>query len=138
MFVDIKKRIYEPEVGEIISYAALEGSPEGVAKEAATYLSSDNLFFYGWVEDGRVVGICGYEVFAKMVEIHLISVIKDKQKQGIGSAMVAALQTMYILPLHAETVDEAVGFYRKLGFDVTSFPHHEWGVKYSCISNIDN
>ena len=133
MFKDIKARINEPEIGVIISYAALDGSPEGVAKEAAMYLSSDKLNFYGCIEDDRVVGICGFEVHGDKVEIHLISVAEDRQKQGIGSKMVTALQKMYGLPLEAETVEEAVGFYRKRGFVITAFQHPEWGEKYTCV-----
>ena len=133
VFIDIKSRITEPEVGLIISYAALDGSSEGVAKEAAMYLSSDKLHFYGWVEDGRVVGICGFEVHDDKVEILLISVAEGRQKRGIGGAMVIALQKMYGLPLEAETVEEAVGFYRKCGFAITAFQHPEWGEKYTCV-----
>ncbi len=47
MFQDIKTRITEAEVGKIVALAAIDGSPEGVAKEAEKYLSSDNLHFYG-------------------------------------------------------------------------------------------
>ena len=111
----------------------MDGSPEGVAKEAGKYLSSDNLNFYGWVEGGKVVGVCGFEVHSDKVEIHLISVIEHRQKQGVGGVMVAALQKMYGLPLEAETVEEAVGFYRKLGFASTAFKHPVWGEKYTCI-----
>jgi len=132
-FHDVKLRIDESEVGVIISYAALDGSPEGVVKEAEKYLSSENLNFYGWVEDDKVVGICGFEVHSNKVEIHLISVAEDRQKQGIGSAMATALQKKYSLPLEAETVEEAVGFYRKLGFQTTAFQHPEWGEKYTCV-----
>ena len=133
VFQDIKARINEPEVGVIISYAALDGSPEGVAKEAEMYLSSDRLDFYGCVENGRVVGICGFEVHCDKVEIHLISVAEDRQKQGIGGAMVTALHTMYGLPLEAETVEEAVGFYRKRGFVTTAFQDPELGEKFTCV-----
>jgi len=133
VFRSIKTHITEPDVGVIISYAALDGSPEGVAKEAEKYLSSDKLNFYGWVVDDRVIGICGFEVHSGKVEIHLISVAGDKQKQGVGSAMVTALQKMYGLPLEAETIDEAVGFYQKRGFVTTAFQHPEWGIKYTCV-----
>jgi len=136
-FQNIKPRITEPEVGIIISYAALDGSPEGVAKEAELYLSSDMLNFYGWVENGEVIGICGFEVHSDKVEIHLISVFEDRQKQGVGSAMVAALQKMYSLPLEAETVEEAVGFYRKRGFETTAFQDPEWGQKFTCILKVN-
>ena len=132
-FQNIKARITEAEVGIIVSYAAMDGSPEGVVKEAEMYMSSDKLNFYGWVEDGRVLGICGFEVHDDKVEIHLISVAEDRQKQGVGGAMVTALREMYSLPLEAETVEEAVGFYRKCGFVTTAFNHPEWGVKYTCV-----
>jgi hypothetical protein len=79
MFQDIKSRITEPEVGIIIYYAALDGSPEGVAQEAEKYRSSDKLNFYGWVESGRIIGICGFEVHSDKVEVHLISVAEDRK-----------------------------------------------------------
>ena len=133
MFQDIKMRINEPDVGVIISYAALDGSLEGIVKESEKYLASDALEFYGWIEDGGVIGICGFEVHSHKVELHLISVAGDRQKQGVGSMMVTALQKMHRLPLEAETVDEAVGFYRKCGFVTTAFQHPEWGTKYTCL-----
>jgi len=133
MFQDIKFLAARPDVGSIIALAAALGSDEGVAREAEKYMSSDNLSFYGWVDEGDVLGICGFEVHADKVEIHLIAVAEGRQRVGIGSAMVWALQKQYPLPLEAETVEEAVGFYRKLGFVVTPFPDAEWGVKYTCI-----
>lgn len=104
-----------------------------MAKETAKYQSSGNLNFYGWVEDGKVIGICGFEVHADKVEIHLISVAEDRQRQGVGGFMVSALQNMYALPFEAETVEEAVGFYRKRGFETTAFADPEGGVKYTCV-----
>jgi len=133
MFQDIKSLAARPDVGSIIALAAVDGSADGVANEAKKYMSSDNLNFYGWMDDGDVLGICGFEVHADKVEIHLIAVAEKRQRQGIGAAMVRALQERYLLPLEAETVEEAVGFYRKLGFVVTPFPNAEWGVKYTCI-----
>ena len=106
----------------------------GVAKEAEKYQASNTLNFYGWVEDSNIVGICGYEVHGDKVEIHRISVAEDKQKQGIGGAMVTALQGMYGLPIEAETVDEAVCFYRKRGFVTTAFHDLEMGItKHTCV-----
>ena len=138
MFQDIKQRITEPEVGKIISYASFEGSTEGIAKEAEKYLSSDTLNFYGWVEDVEVVGICGYEVHGNKVEIHLISVAEDRQRKGVGGAMVTALQEMYGIPLEAETDDDAVEFYRKCGFITTVFQHPKKGKRHTCVLGVEN
>ena len=136
MFQNIKPRIAEPEVGAIVALAAIDGSPEGVAKEAEKYISSDNLHFYGWVEDDKILGVCGFEVHADKVEIHLIAVTEERHRQGVGTSMVTALQDKYRLPLEAETVEDAVGFYRKRGFDTTAFPDPEWGVKYTCVLRV--
>jgi len=140
MFQDIKARMIEPEVGIIISYAAFDGSPEGVEKIVLQYQSSESLNFYGWVEDGRIVSICGYEVHSgnvevrsNKVEVHLISVAEDRQRQGVGKAMVDALLRMYGLPIEAETDDGAVEFYRKCGFKTTEFYHHIKGKRYTCF-----
>jgi len=133
MFQDIKSKVLCPEAGAIIALAAIDGSPEGVAKEGEKYLTSDNLHFYGWVKEGEILGICGFEIHADKVEIHLIAVAEKRHHQGIGSAMVTALRDTYHMPIEAETVEEAVGFYRKRGFRTTAFPDPEWGVKYSCV-----
>ena len=140
MFQDIKARMIEPEVGIIISYAAFDGSPEGIEKIVLQYQSSESLNFYGWVEDGRIVSICGYEVHSgnvevrsNKVEVHLISVAEDRQRQGVGKAMVDALLRMYGLPIEAETDDGAVEFYRKCGFKTTEFYHHIKGKRYTCF-----
>lgn len=132
-FQDIKPRITEPEVGKIISYAAFDGSPEGVAKEAEKYLSSEKLKFYGWVDEECIVGICGFEVHNDKVEIHLIAVALDRQKSGVGGEMATALQEMYGLPLQAETDDDAVGFYRKRGFETAEFTHPQKGKRHTCV-----
>jgi GNAT superfamily N-acetyltransferase len=133
MFQNIKQLITEPEVGKIISYAAFDSSPEGIANVERKYLSSDKLHFYGWVEDKKVIGICGFEVHCNKVEIHLISVAEDRQKQGIGGAMVAALYKKYGFPLEAETDDDAVEFYRKRNFITTVFQHPMKGKRHTCV-----
>lgn len=70
MFQNIKSRITETEADKIVALAAIDGSPEGVAKEAEKYLSSDNLHFYGWLDDDKILGICGFEIHAEKIEIH--------------------------------------------------------------------
>lgn len=131
--MDIKARLQEPAVGRIIALAAFDGSPGGVQNEVLKYQEDDRLRFYGWAEDGRVLGICGFEVTASQVEIHLIAVDEDHHKQGIGGQMIAALKEAYRLPILAETDDDAVGFYRKIGFEAIGFQHPRWGMRYTCV-----
>ena len=133
MFHDIKARIAEPDAGTIIALAAFDGSAEGIEREVEKYRSSDTLLFYGWVVENTILGICGFEVHSDKVEIHLIAVDQAVHRQGIGSAMITALQTQYRLPIEAETDDDAVEFYRRRGFESTKFAHAKWGIRYTCV-----
>ncbi|MCL2049179.1 MAG: GNAT family N-acetyltransferase, partial [Defluviitaleaceae bacterium] len=128
-----KHHISTPEVAKIISYAAFDGSPSGVAKLAGRYLRSEKLHFYGWVVNERILGVCGFELHGDKVEIDLLSVAQDKQRQGVGGAMITALQRLYGLPIEAETSDGAVGFYRKRGFETTAFEHPTLGKRHTCV-----
>ncbi|MDR1203984.1 MAG: GNAT family N-acetyltransferase, partial [Peptococcaceae bacterium] len=133
MFRDIKIEMDTPTIHRIISYAAFDGSPEGTRREAEKYQDSGSLCFYGWIENGEVAGICGFEEHAAKVEIHLISVDEPYRGKGIGGAMVAELQNKYHKPIEAETNDDAVDFYRKRGFTATSFTHPLHGKRWACV-----
>ncbi|MCL2579242.1 MAG: GNAT family N-acetyltransferase [Oscillospiraceae bacterium] len=132
MFVDIKAEMNTPTVRKIIAYAALDGSPAGVAKEVQTYQQSPALNFYAWVEDGTVIGICGYEIHEDHIEVHLISVDKQARGRRVGSAIIKALRDRYRQEIRLETVDEAVGFYQKIGFMTREFPDPTFNRKYRC------
>lgn len=133
MFQDIKARIAEPGVGAIISLAAFDGSAKGVEREVEKYRSTDTLRFYGWVEGSTILGICGFEVHFDKLEIHLTAVDQAFHKQGIGRAMIMALQTQYRLPIEAETDDDALEFYCRCGFETMRFMHPKWGIRYTCV-----
>jgi ribosomal protein S18 acetylase RimI-like enzyme len=133
MFRDIKAEMDSPIVHKIIAYASFDGSPEGTRLEVEKYQNSDNLSFYGYFCDNDVVGICGFEEHANKVEVHLISVDEKQRNQGIGSAMISALQNKYHNPIEAETDDGAVDFYRKCGFSVTAFTHPKHGKRWTCV-----
>ena len=134
MFQDIKARITEPKISRIISLAMFDSSPESVAKDAARYQASDRLNVYGWIENGEIIGICGFEVHPDKVEIHRMAVATDRQWQGVGGRMIRTLQNMFALPLEAETDDDAVGFYRNCGFEASAFLHPTWNMtRYTCV-----
>jgi ribosomal protein S18 acetylase RimI-like enzyme len=62
------------------------------------------------------------------IEIVNIAADPDYRRQGLGSLlvkqMIAAHSPMKII---AETDDDAVGFYRKFGFNTVPF-HSKWGI----------
>jgi len=136
MFIDIKSEMDNPVVRNIIAYAAFDGSPEGVAKTVQKYLINPNLHFHAWVENGSILGICGFEIHSDKVEIHLIAVDENSRSRGVGSAMVTALQEEYRKDIEAETDDDSVEFYRKRGFTTHEFIHERRGKRHTCVLKI--
>lgn len=68
----------------------------------------------------RVVGFTAYEVRAGRSEIHYLGVDESARGAGIGTRLVEAVRrAAYDLPLHAQTGEAAIGFYRRLGFTIS-------------------
>ena len=120
MFTDIKDHLDNPVVREILAECVFDNSPEGLDNKAAEYRRKESWHLYGWVEDGEILGVCGFEAHTDWVEILHIAVARHAQRHGIGGAMVRALRETYKITVEAETDDDAVEFYRKCGFETTA------------------
>jgi len=132
MFIDIKEKITNPEILNILAACVFDNSDKGMAKKAEEYKQHEEWLFYGWQENEKIVGVCGYKVHPAKIEILSIATSTEAQGQGIGSRMIIALQEKYNLPLEAETDDDAIGFYKKRGFATTPFEKH--GVRrWTCL-----
>ena len=128
MFCDIKHLLDDPSVLQIMAYSQYEHSLERAAKQAQAYSKNPAQQFYGWMEDGTVLGACGFLVHEDKLEITSIAVAEAARGRGIGNAMVDALRERTpALPIDAETDDDAIGFYRKCGFSATAI--QKYGVR---------
>ena len=67
------------------------------------------------------------------MELINIAVAENARGYGIGRAMISALQDQFQLPITAETDDDAVDFYRKVGFGVTSVSAKSGVSRYACV-----
>jgi ribosomal protein S18 acetylase RimI-like enzyme len=135
-FRDMKNHLNNPAIHKILSYSLFDCSPEGIAKKVAIYRGYKTHQFYGWVEKGDILGLCGFEVHPDFVEILHISVEEKNRHSGIGKAMVNTLRDKYKVDIKAETDDDAVDFYRKCGFGVTAIYKHYGNKKirrYICV-----
>ena len=132
MFGDIKTLIDEPSVRHIISAAVFDNSEDGMNKWAEKVKSRESRQLYAWIENDSILGVCDYEAHSDFVEILTIAVAENARKRGVGSLMVTALQNMYHLSIEAETDDDAVGFYRKCGFDTAEIFKYDVR-RWTCI-----
>ena len=132
-FRGIKSEMDTPDIHRIIAFAAYDDTPIGTRREVEKYQTNDNLHFFGWVVNGEVLGICGFEEYPDKVKVYLLSVDHTTRSKGVGSAMIKALQRKYRKAIEAETGNGAIGFYRKCSFKDKSFAHPERGTRYTCV-----
>jgi len=134
MFCNIKDKLNNPAVLKLLVASAYNNSMENAYKRAEEFRSHNNLSIYGWIEDEDVIGVCGFRVYhTDHVEILNIAVTENVRGRGIGSAMIHALQSEFLLPVTAETDNDAVGFYRKVGFDIMNAPAKGGISRWACV-----
>ena len=131
-FRDMKKHLDHPDIIKIMALSEYECSLERAAIKVQSYKNNEAGQLYGWVENGEILGVCSFLVHQTKVEIMGISVVEISRYFGIGSSMINALRTKYEMAIEAETDDDAVGFYRKCGFETKAI--QKYNVRWwNCV-----
>jgi len=131
-FRNIKSQLNNPAVREIMSVCVFDNSEKGLDQVAEKYHSHAGWQFFGWVENGELLGICGFEVHTDYVEIQHIAVAKNARGKGVGGKMMTALREKYHMPIEAETDDDAMEFYRKTGFETMKIQKYDVR-RWACV-----
>ena len=134
-FRDVKDHLDNNEIQKVLALCVFDSSPEGMSKSIAAYKERNSRQFYGWVENGEMLGICGFEVHSDFVEILHVAVSEKAQRHGIGGKIINELMQKYGMSIEAETDDDAVGFYRKCGFNTTAFQKHSVR-RWTCVLSV--
>jgi GNAT superfamily N-acetyltransferase len=92
---------------------------------------------HGAVERGRVVAFVAFDASVDPLVIEYIAVAEDAQGRGLGTALVeVARRDANGGPVYAQTDDDAVDFYRRVGFSVSDRPRDpRWPERqrYDCM-----
>jgi ribosomal protein S18 acetylase RimI-like enzyme len=97
-----------------------------------------HLTILGTVEGDRVTAFAAYMHDVDRVVIEYIAVNETAQGRGLGTALVRGIrEAANSRPVFAATDDDAVEFYRRIGFSVTSSDHVDprWPdrQRYDCL-----
>lgn len=123
---EVNSETIHPTIRKLLSFAT---SDFKVDQEYENYLKTLNRQLYGFELEGEIVGCIGIEVISLIeCEIKHIAVSSVQRGKGIGSKMIKYITERYPL-ISAETDNEAVGFYRDFGFDITSLGEKYPGVE---------
>ncbi len=86
------------------------------------------------IENGEsVLAIVEYYIREdEVIYIAGIAVSEQCRGQGIGRFMINTLQSKYNMAIELETDDDAIGFYRKCGFETSPFDKNNIR-RYKCV-----
>ena len=90
----------------------------------------------GAVDGGSVVGFVAYDEQASPLTIEYIATVPTRRGTGLGESLVRKVQEAHPgRDIFAETDDDAIGFYRRIGFAYRSAPRDpRWPdrPRYAC------
>jgi N-acetylglutamate synthase-like GNAT family acetyltransferase len=135
MFVDVSKRMREPQIQEIFALAVGYPTPEKLEGLAHQYASEPTWSALALFDGAIPVGVLGLEMRSPgSAQIRYISVSPARQRSGVGRHLIEEIRRREsLMELYAETHSGAVPFYRQCGFEVTSLGELWPGVeRFAC------
>lgn len=129
----VQANTISPAIRKLLSFAT---SDKKVQQEYEKYILLSNRTLYSFEIEGEIVGCIGIEhIGLSECEITHIAVLVDQRGKGIGNKMINFMTSKYS-SIVAETDCEAVDFYRRYGFFITSLGEKYPGVeRFLCQYN---
>lgn len=138
--IDIKPYVDNRNILDLIGKCLFNPSKDKINEVVNSYLSNDNYLLLGHKVDNEFVGYIGLDLTnpSKTVINH-IAVKEERRNTGIGRNMINSCLLDYeISEIEVETDNDALDFYKKLGFNVVNTEYKYDNVKrYTLKLNID-
>ncbi|NEW06297.1 GNAT family N-acetyltransferase [Paenibacillus sp. SYP-B3998] len=139
MLTNVKLRLHEELIQELLSYSVFP-DPDRLEQTIQQYETDDSLLLFGYESESVMVGIIGFRLNKEreLVITHL-SVGPESRGVGFGRGIILeTIEEMKPVTLIAETDEEAVEFYRSIGFIINSlgeqYPETE---RFRCIYEVE-
>lgn len=131
--VDVKANLFDPEVLTLLKPIVYNPTPERLKHRAEKYSADKKINVYACKIDGVYAGIVVFKTENDTAEILNIAVKPEYRKNGIGRSLIDFIFNQFSVDtITAETDDEAVGFYKRCGFDVIGFGMKCNNKRYIC------
>ena len=122
---------------EIYKHCMFMPTEEKFNKKIDQFLNDNSIKIFACFNQGEIEGVIVVSfVEQSKIEIIGIAVKLSARGKGIGSYMINQVINNYgLLSVYAETDNDAVGFYRKNGFNIIEFSETygaETVVRYKC------
>ncbi|HZQ38879.1 MAG TPA: GNAT family N-acetyltransferase [Dehalococcoidia bacterium] len=133
--IDLRPRLRDPAVRSLLALA-LGSGPDQLERACQNDIEEPRWILLGLEARGALVGCIGVEPRgSRHAVIRHIAVLPAHQRHGVGRAMIAFVQRQYaFMSLEAETDADAVSFYERCGFAITSLGERFPGIeRFRCI-----
>lgn len=133
--ISVKEHMREDEVLEVLKESVYRPTIERLNSRAELYMKSSNISAFGLKRDHKLCGVIVLDCsHTNQLVIMDIAVLKCAQKQGIGSSLIKYAKAYYQPKMIvAETDHDAVGFYKRFGFEINSLGEKHPGItRYQC------
>ena len=133
--IDIKRVLHDERILAVVAHAQFMPTPEKLHALAHKCQSDAAVAAFGCEDNGLICGtIILRDDGGGLFEIMSIATIPAYRTRGVASRLIAfASDALNCATLRAETDDDAVGFYRKCGFQIESLGEKYPGiVRYLC------
>ncbi|MBO5210700.1 MAG: GNAT family N-acetyltransferase [Clostridia bacterium] len=119
MIKNIKQIFNSEEIYNIYSACMFNPTFEKFKTKALTFKNNINIEIYGYFVGKEIIGVIATEESEKQVEIIGIAVDAKNQNYGIGTKLINYIRDNTNKQIFAETDNDAIGFYKKYGFNIT-------------------
>ncbi|MDN4070311.1 GNAT family N-acetyltransferase [Paenibacillus vini] len=113
---------------EFLSYC-MSPVPERIKNECMNYRTNVEREMYGIFVENKLVGITGLIRGQQEIEVKHLAIHPVFRKQGLGRELLHFVLESNDTKLIVETDKEAVNFYEKIGFTITSLGEKYPGVE---------
>lgn len=126
----LNEKVREPEIVELLSYRE-ETVPEALEQRLIDYTQQETLNLYGFYEDEMLKGIIGARSQPNdTYEITDIAVVPEERHKGIGQGLLYMFtQQTNAQRLITKVDEDAVDFYRAIGFEIYSLGISDIGIE---------
>ena len=140
VLADVKPNLFDPEVLALLKPSVYKPTPKRLKDRAEKYTEDKNVFAYACKSSEKYIGIVVFRAENNTAEILDIAVKPEYRKHGIGRKLIDFILNQFPVDIIiAETDDEAVGFYKRCGFTITSVGEVSSIKRYFCqLHRFDN
>ncbi|WP_341833439.1 GNAT family N-acetyltransferase [Paenibacillus pectinilyticus] len=135
----MKSRLNEGEIQELLSYSVFPDE-DSLQYALSKYEEDEDAWLFAYESEGILVGIIGFVMNEKQ-EMTLNHLAVDPESRGVGfgrGMLLEIIEDMQPTRITVETDEDAVQFYRNVGFVIRSLGEKYPGVeRFQCTYEVE-